>query len=401
MLQDKFILLGITGSIAAYKAAELVRLLKKADAKVQVLMTPDAERFIPALTLGTLSESEVYSTVFSEHETGSWTKHIALGISADLLVIAPATAQTIAKLAHGFCDSMLTATALAARCPVMVCPAMDHDMYEHPATQNNLSILRSYGYAVLEPEHGELASGLIGKGRLPEPAQVVAAITSVLTPKQPLLGQHLLLTAGPTREAIDPVRYISNHSTGTMGYAIAETAREMGAKVTLVTGPVSLPKPNGIEVIEITSAAEMNQAVQEKLPEATFMVAAAAVADYAPAVVASQKLKKKEEELTVALQKTPDILYNAGLKKRPDQMLVGFALETHDAEAHAQGKIARKNLDFIVLNDLTVPGAGFGTATNQVVILGKDGSRHELPLASKKEIAAGILHHLAPFLPKP
>jgi len=400
MLQDKFILVGVTGSIAAYKAAELVRLLKKAGAKVQVLMTPDAAHFIPALTLGTLSESEVYSTVFSEHETGSWTKHITLGISADLLVIAPATAQTIAKLAHGFCDSMLTATALAARCPVMVCPAMDHDMYEHPATQNNLSILRSYGYAVLEPEHGELASGLIGKGRLPEPAQVVAAITSALVPQKPLLGQHLLLTAGPTREAIDPVRYISNHSTGTMGYAIAQTAHEMGAEVTLVTGPVSLPKPNGIEVIEITSATEMNQVVQEKLPEATFMVAAAAVADYAPARVASQKLKKKEEELTIALQKTPDILYNAGLKKRPDQVLVGFALETHDAEAHAQGKIARKNLDFIVLNDLTVPGAGFGTTTNQVVILGKDGSRRELPLASKKEIAKGILEYLVPFLPK-
>ncbi len=398
MLHDVFILLGVTGSIAAYKSAELVRLLRKAGARVQVLMTPDATRFVPPLTLGTLAESEVLTTVFPENEAGSWTKHITLGLSADLLVIAPATAQTIAKLAHGFCDSMLTATALAARCPVMVCPAMDHDMYEHPATRRNLEILRGYGYTIIEPEHGALASGLVGKGRLPEPVHILEAIQAFLHPEKPLVGEHLLLTAGPTREAIDPVRYISNHSTGTMGYALARTARDWGAEVTLVTGPVALPRPAGMRVVEVTSAEEMNQAVQAHLPVATFMVAAAAVADYAPATVSVQKIKKKDEDLHLALRKTPDILYNAGLKKQPDQILVGFALETNDAETHAERKLLRKNLDFIVVNDLSIPGAGFGTDTNQVVILGRDGCRHELPLADKQSIAAGVLRFLVPFL---
>ncbi|HRK73883.1 MAG TPA: bifunctional phosphopantothenoylcysteine decarboxylase/phosphopantothenate--cysteine ligase CoaBC, partial [Rhodothermales bacterium] len=335
---------------------------------------------------------------FPENEAGSWTKHITLGLSADLLVIAPATAQTIAKLAHGFCDSMLTATALAARCPVMVCPAMDHDMYEHPATRRNLEILRGYGYTIIEPEHGALASGLVGKGRLPEPVHILEAIQAFLHPEKPLVGEHLLLTAGPTREAIDPVRYISNHSTGTMGYALARTARDWGAEVTLVTGPVALPRPAGMRVVEVTSAEEMNQAVQAHLPVATFMVAAAAVADYAPATVSVQKIKKKDEDLHLALRKTPDILYNAGLKKQPDQILVGFALETNDAETHAERKLLRKNLDFIVVNDLSIPGAGFGTDTNQVVILGRDGCRHELPLADKQSIAAGVLRFLVPFL---
>jgi len=243
-----------------------------------------------------------------------------------------------------------------------------------------------------------LASGLVGKGRLPEPVHILEAIQAFLHPEKPLVGEHLLLTAGPTREAIDPVRYISNHSTGTMGYALARTARDWGAEVTLVTGPVALPRPAGMRVVEVTSAEEMNQAVQAHLPVATFMVAAAAVADYAPATVSVQKIKKKDEDLHLALRKTPDILYNAGLKKQPDQILVGFALETNDAETHAERKLLRKNLDFIVVNDLSIPGAGFGTDTNQVVILGRDGCRHELPLADKQSIAAGVLRFLVPFL---
>lgn len=397
-LNGRRILIGISGSIAAYKMAETVRLLKKAGATVQVLMTPDATRFITPLTLGTLAESEVLTDVFPNNTDGSWTKHIHLGLNADLFLIAPATAQTIAKLANGFCDSMLTATALAARCPILVAPAMDHDMFVHPATQENLTRLRRFGYTIIEPEHGELASGLVGKGRLPEPVALLDAVTQFLHPVQPLRGKNVVITAGPTREALDPVRYLTNHSTGTMGYEMAKAAQNMGAKVTLISGPVSLPKPDGVTVVDVITADDMLKAAQTYAPAAHLMIAAAAVADYAPATVSDVKMKKKDDALSIPLRKTPDVLWHLGQQKPAHQCLVGFALETHDALAHAQSKLARKNLDYIVLNDLGIVGAGFGTTTNQVTILGRDGSRFDLSLAPKPQIARGILSYLAEHL---
>lgn len=397
-LNGRRILIGISGSIAAYKMAETVRLLKKAGATVQVLMTPDATRFITPLTLGTLAESEVLTDVFPNNTDGSWTKHIHLGLNADLFLIAPATAQTIAKLANGFCDSMLTATALAARCPILVAPAMDHDMFVHPATQENLTRLRRFGYTIIEPEHGELASGLVGKGRLPEPVALLDAVTQFLHPVQPLRSKNVVITAGPTREALDPVRYLTNHSTGTMGYEMAKAAQNMGAKVTLISGPVPLPKPDGVTVVDVITADDMLKAAQTYAPAAHLMIAAAAVADYAPATVSDVKMKKKDDALSIPLRKTPDVLWHLGQQKPAHQCLVGFALETHDALAHAQSKLARKNLDYIVLNDLGIVGAGFGTTTNQVTILGRDGSRFDLSLAPKPQIARGILSYLAEHL---
>lgn len=394
MLKNRRILLGISGSIAAYKMAETVRLLKKAGATVHILMTQEATRFITPLTLGTLAENEVMVDVFPRNETGSWTKHIHLGLSADLFLIAPATAQTLAKLAHGFCDNMLTAVALAARCPIVIAPAMDHDMYEHPATQANLQQLAAYGYDLIAPAHGELASGLVGKGRLPEPIDLVAYVTQKLHPDQPLKGQKVLLTAGPTQEAIDPVRYISNHSTGTMGYALAEVAQRLGAIVTLVSGPVHLPVPTGVTCLAVTSAAEMHAAVQAQFPQNDWFIACAAVADYTPETVATQKIKKADDDLKILLKKTPDILFHAGQQKQSGQTVVGFALETNDGYDHALGKLRRKNLDYIVLNELTNTGAGFGTSTNQVTILDKEGHRFEIALAPKKEVAQQIWRQL-------
>lgn len=394
MFRDRHIVLGVTGSIAAYKSAELVRLLKKAGAAVQVLMTTEATRFITPLTLGTLSENEVLSEVFPNNESGSWTKHIQLGLSADILLIAPATAQTIAKLANGFCDSMLTATALSARCPVVVCPAMDHDMYEHPSTQRNLRVLRDFGYFIMPPNEGALASGLIGKGRLPEPQQILDFIEPILNPIQPLKGKTVLITAGPTREPIDPVRYISNHSSGTMGYEIAKQARDWGANVILVSGVVSLPKPEGITTVDVESAQDMYEAVHQYLAQSDIIIAAAAVADYTPTSVSNIKIKKNDDELKIDLKRTPDILASIGKVKEAHQTLVGFALETNNAVEHAKGKLVRKNLDWIVLNDLSNEGAGFGAGTNRISILGKDGSQRDFPVMPKPEVAKTIWEHL-------
>lgn len=395
-LAGRRILLGISGGIAAYKMTWVVRLLKKAGADVRVVLTPDAERFVTPLTLGTLSEHEVLSTLWPEQAEGSWTKHVHLGLWPDLMVVAPATAQTLAKMAHGMCDNLLTAVLLSARCPVLACPAMDHDMYLHPATQANLALLRSRGVHVMEPGTGPLASGLVGEGRLREPEEIVAEITRLLTPKQSLAGQHVLVTAGPTREHLDPVRFISNPSTGTMGFALAAEAARRGATVTLVAGPTTLATPPGVSRKDVVSAREMLEAVLPHAKTADWVFMAAAVSDYAPADVAEHKRKKQDGPETLTFVRTPDILATLGANKSVGQRLVGFAMETEHGEAHAMDKLARKNLDAIVLNLLNEPGAGFGTGTNRVTLL-----RPAIPpvssgTAPKDAVAGWILDHLLP-----
>ncbi|MEM8600511.1 MAG: bifunctional phosphopantothenoylcysteine decarboxylase/phosphopantothenate--cysteine ligase CoaBC [Bacteroidota bacterium] len=404
-LANKRLLLGVTGSIAAYKAAELVRAFKKAGAEVQVLMTRDAARFITPLTLGTLSEREVLVEIFPENATGSWTKHVHLGLWADLFVVAPATATTLSKLAHGVCDSMLTATALSARCPLLVCPAMDHDMWLHPATQRNLRLLREDGVRILDPEHGELASGLIGQGRLPEPDAIAAHVATLLGemgngfPAQTLAGKTVLVTAGPTREPIDPVRFLSNPSTGTMGYALAAAAAARGGDVTLVSGPTALPTPAGVTRLAVTTADEMYAAAMQH-SGADLVIAAAAVADYAPAAPSAHKRKKEADptneagDVVLRLRRTPDILAALGAQKRKGQTLVGFALETQDGLANAQGKLERKRLDWIVLNYANEEGAGFGAGTNRVTLMSREGTQVALPKVDKASLARVILDGL-------
>lgn len=400
-IEGKKLLLGVSGSIAAYKSAELLRQLKKSGGDVQVLMTPDAARFIPALTLGTLSGKDVLVDVFPEGATDSWTKHINLGLWADLYIIAPATAQTIAKLAHGFCDNMLTAVALAARCPILVCPAMDHDMYVHPATQANLGILRNYGYQVLPPAHGELASGLIGQGRLPEIQDILSEISRVMNTypataalqQSSLAGRKVVVTAGPTREAIDPVRFITNHSTGTMGFKLAEAASKRGATVTLISGPSTLSAPPGVNYIPVVSAADMAEAVFQHR-DAGLIIMAAAVADYTPAAPASGKIKKKDDDLSLALKRTVDILATLGQTKKEGQILVGFALETDNLLSNAQQKLKKKNLDWIVLNSPNKAGEGFGTTTNKVTLISADGNAEAFPLLTKQQTAEAILNRI-------
>ena len=397
-LAGRKIVLGITGGIAAYKSLSVLRLLGKAGAEVQPVLTPDAERFVPRLTVGALAAREVLVDLWPGDASGSWTKHVELGVWADLIVVAPATAQTLAKLAHGFCDNLLAAVCLSARCPVMVFPAMDHDMWTHPATQANLALLRARGVVVVEPESGPLASGLIGTGRLPEPEAVVAAITGVLVAKEhpaSLAGKRVLVTAGPTREHFDPVRFLSNPSTGTMGFAVAAEAARRGADVTLVAGPVALPTPDGVRRIDIVSADDLYAAALREAEAADLVVMTAAVADYAPVERHAHKVKKEDGDQTLALRRTPDTLAELGRRKRSDQTLVGFAMETTDGEAHALGKLERKRLDFIVLNMLGEPGAGFGTTTNRVYVFGADGRRHDLPLADKAEVAARLLDVVA------
>jgi len=394
-LSGRRVVLGVTGSIAAYKAALLTRLLKTAGAEVQVLMTPDAERFVTPLTLGTLSEGEVLTEIFPENEEGSWTKHVTLGEWADLFVVAPATAQTIAKLAHGFCDSMLTATALSARCPLLVCPAMDRDMYRHAATQDNLDRLRDIGYDVMPAAHGELASGLVGQGRMPEPEAILERAVQLMgasgTSNRPLSGTDVLVTAGPTREPLDPVRVLTNPSTGTMGYALAEAAADRGASVTLVTGPTTLSPPSGVDVVDVQTAEEMHEAVQARREAADYVFMAAAVADYTPADPSASKRKKTDEDLVLHLRRTPDILKTLGEHKRQGQVLVGFALETDDALDNARRKLEEKNLDWIAVNNPTEEGAGFGPSTNRITLLRRDGATEEMPLMPKANVAEALL----------
>lgn len=395
-LAGRHILLGITGSIAAYKAAMLCRLLKTAGADVQVVMTPLAKQFITPLTMATLSKHPILVEFF-DPENGAWNSHVSLGEWADCMLIAPATANTLAKMATGVADNLLLTTYLSARCPVAVAPAMDLDMYAHAATQQNLRTLAQRGVRIIEPAEGELASGLTGKGRMAEPEDIAAYVGELLRPKRgPLAGKRMIVTAGATIEAIDPVRFISNHSSGKMGYAIAGELAARGASVTLISGRTALPTPKGVERVDVLSAAEMYEATVEAFDRADGAVMCAAVADYTPAEVSETKLKKGDGELTITLRRTRDIAAELGARKG-GRLLVGFALETHDEEAHAESKLERKHFDFIVLNSLRDAGAGFRGDTNKVTFIDRAG-HEELPLLSKREVAARIADKIEKIL---
>ncbi|MEN9331456.1 MAG: hypothetical protein RLZZ94_546 [Bacteroidota bacterium] len=390
-LSGKNILLGITGSISAYKSADLCRLLVKEGATVRVVMTPSATEFISPLTLSTLSKNTVFHTMVSEDET--WNNHVELGLWADLLLIAPASANTIAHFAIGICESLLDAVYLSARCPVMMAPAMDHDMFLHASTQDNLTILKTRGHQIVGPAQGELASGLIGEGRLVEPTDIVTEVVNFLYADLPLRGKKIIVTAGPTREAIDPVRYISNHSTGKMGIAIAKELVANGADVILVLGPVSIDIPRGVSVIPVSSASEMYKAVMDNFEDATGAVLTAAVADYTPEVTSSTKIKKSDSDMNLALVKTKDIAASVGQIKKADQFLVGFALETNDEINNAKNKLKSKNLDLIILNSLNDEGAGFGTDTNKITFISNTETT-ELPLKLKSDLAKDIVNKI-------
>lgn len=391
MLQGKKIVLGITGSIAAYKAAVLTRLLVKAGSEVKVVMTDSAKTFITPLTLSTLSKHPVLSE-FIKDENGQWNNHVELGLWADAMLIAPASANTLAKMASGRSDNLLTAVYLSARCPVFVAPAMDLDMLQHDTTRENLNRIASFGNHILDPTHGELASGLLGTGRMAEPEEIVAELESFFMHSNTLKGKHALVTAGPTYEALDPVRFIGNHSSGKMGFAIAETLAKQGATVTLVSGPTVLhtSHPN-ITVKKVVSAEEMYEACVTIFPEADITVMAAAVADYKPVTKADQKIKKKEATLTIELTKTKDIAASLGKMKRSDQVLVGFALETEQEQENALKKLEAKNFDLIVLNSLKDSGAGFGYDTNKITLIDRNHTVRSFDLKSKKEAARDIV----------
>jgi phosphopantothenoylcysteine decarboxylase/phosphopantothenate--cysteine ligase len=394
MLKGKKILLGITGSIAAYKSAILIRELKKVGAEVQVILTDAAATFITPLTLATLSEKPVLMH-FADAESGVWNSHVDLGLWADVFLIAPATANTIAKMTSGECDHLLLATYLSAKCPVFIAPAMDMDMYQHPTFIQNIQQLQSYGNHIIESTFGALASGLIGQGRMAEPEDIVVYLQQFWADAQSLKGFTALVSAGPTQEAIDPVRYISNHSTGKMGYALAEALAKRGASVILVAGPTQRHiYDNRIQVIDVLSAEEMFVAMSTHFSSASVVIFAAAVADYTPLKKEVDKIKKNEDTLTLALVKTKDIAYELGLKKQAHQVLVGFALETNNEEANAKAKMSRKNLDFMVLNSLNDLGAGFGHDTNKVTIFSKNNTSTTFPLASKKTLATDIIQYV-------
>jgi phosphopantothenoylcysteine decarboxylase/phosphopantothenate--cysteine ligase len=390
-VQGKKILLGITGSIAAYKSAVLVRLLIKRGAEVKIVMTRSAHDFVTPLTLATLSRQPVL-TEFTEGAAGVWNNHVELGLWADLMVIAPASANTLAKMAHGTCDNLLLAAYLSARCPVAVSPAMDLDMWQHPATQRNMTLLAQDGVHFIQPRFGELASGLVGVGRMAEPEEIVEAMAQLLEVSASLAGKKALVTAGPTQEAIDPVRYITNHSTGKMGYAIAEELAHAGAHVHLVSGPTCLQVHHrNITREAVTSAEEMWQACSRQFPSTDITVLSAAVADYKPVEAAQQKLKKTDAQTNLALAKTVDIAAELGKLKQPHQITVGFALETENEEANAIGKLDRKNFDLIVLNSLRDAGAGFGGDTNRIEIINRKREIQSFELKSKKAAARDLV----------
>ena len=394
-LAGRRILLGITGSIAAYKAAVLCRLLKTAGAEVRVVMTPLAKQFITPLTMATLSKNPILVEFF-DPENGAWNSHVSLGEWADCYLIAPATANTLAKMATGIADNLLLTTYLSARCPVVVAPAMDLDMYAHAATQQNLRTLAERGVRIVEPAEGELASGLTGKGRMAEPDAITAFVGELLTEKKKTLcGKRLIVTAGATIESIDPVRFISNHSSGKMGYAIAGELAARGAAVTLVSGRTALATPPGVERVGVLSADEMYEAAVRAFDEADGAVMCAAVADYTPAEVSETKIKKGDGELFIRPRRTRGIAAELGARKG-GRLLVGFALETHDEEAHAESKLERKKFDFIVLNSLRDAGAGFRGDTNKVTFIDRAG-HEELPLLSKREVAARIADRIERF----
>jgi phosphopantothenoylcysteine decarboxylase / phosphopantothenate---cysteine ligase len=393
VLSGKKIILGVSGGIAAYKTASLVRLFIKAGAHVQVIMTPASKDFVTPLTLSTLSKKPVHSTFYNEEdENAQWNNHVELGLWADLMIIAPATANTLSKMVNGNCDNLLIATYLSAKCPVYFAPAMDLDMYKHHSTIASFTALKQYGNTIIPAESGELASGLSGEGRMAEPENIIAFLEADLLSKLPLKGKKILITAGPTYEAIDPVRFIGNHASGKMGFDIANEAANLGAEVILVSGPTHLKiKNNSIKAINVFSAEEMYTACHEYFNYVDVAIAAAAVADYRPKNVALQKIKKSESSFSIELEKTKDILASLGEIKK-NQFLIGFALETENEIENAKLKIQKKNLDLIVLNSLQDEGAGFGKPTNKITFIDKNFSIEPMELKSKEEVAIDILN---------
>jgi len=394
VLKGKKILLGITGSIAAYKAAFIIRQLVKQEAEVKIILTKSGGEFITPLTLATLSKNPVISE-FVKDESGLWNNHVELGIWADLMVIAPATANTIAKMANGLCDNLLLATYLSAKCPVMVAPAMDLDMYSHPSTQENIIRIKMFKNQVIDPDHGELASGLVGTGRMAEPEVIVQNIEAFFSEKKRLKNKRVLINAGPTYEAIDPVRFIGNHSSGKMGYALAKNIANMGAEVELVSGPshLRIDHPN-IHLTNVTSAQEMYEACSDIFPTVDIAILAAAVADYAPADIEVHKIKKRNGSMVIELLKTVDIAAELGRVKSESQFLIGFALETEKEIENATVKLKAKNFDMIVLNSLQDEGAGFGYDTNKISVLHKDLTIKDFELKSKDEVANDIIEEM-------
>lgn len=400
MLENKKILLGICGSIAAYKAATLVRLLVKAGAEVQVVMTPDATNFITPLTLSTLSKRPVFVEYFAP-ETGEWNNHVELGLWGDLFLIAPASANTMAKMANGLCDNLLTAVYLSAKCPVYFAPAMDLDMWKHESTMENVERMQSFGNVLIKPGTGELASGLHGEGRMAEPEEIVAFLESDIKSKLPLAGQKVMVTAGPTYEAIDPVRFIGNHSSGKMGFAIADALASLGADVVLVAGPTAqVSKQCSVKRVDVVSAADMLAACEQYYSQVKACIMSAAVADYTPVNVSDKKIKKQGDNLGIELKATTDILKTLGSKKRDNQILAGFALETNDEEENAIKKLKAKNLDFIVLNSLNDTGAGFKGDTNKITIIDRDLQKTTYGLKTKGEVARDICDKLIELIQK-
>ena len=401
MLKGKHILIGVTGGIAAYKTATIIRLLVKEGAEVKVLMTDHAKEFITPLTLATLSKNPVLTEFFNTGN-GDWNSHVDLGIWADLFLIAPATANTIAKMATGIADNLLLTTYLSARCPVFLAPSMDLDMLSHPATTINIETLKAFGNSILEPSSGELASGLTGKGRMAEPDEIVKEINNFFTKKKiykPLKGKRILINAGPTREPIDPVRFISNYSSGKMGIALADAAAGYGADVELVLGPVNLiPENSSIKIIDVTTAESMADECLSRFPDCDIAILAAAVADFTPEEVKKSKIKKNNKELLLRLKPTTDIAVTLGKTKKPSQILAGFALETDDEIDNAKGKLLKKNLDLIVLNSLKECGAGFGYDTNKITIIDKYNNIDKFELKSKEEAAKDILNKIVSLI---
>ena len=391
-LKDKTIELCVTGGIAAYKAADLVSRLKKQQAEVFVIMTKSACEFITPMTLEVLSGNRVVTDMFSRDFPWE-VEHISLAARADVFVIAPCTANVLGKAAHGIADDMVTTTLLATRAPLVIAPAMNTNMYENPVVQQNMRILANRGAHFVEPASGRLACGAVGRGKLADPADICEAILDAAAVRD-LAGLRVLVTAGPTQEALDPVRFLSNHSTGKMGYAIAEAARRRGAEVTLVTGPTALPAPVGVRTVPVVSAREMYDAVLAALPEQDFVIKAAAVGDYRPAEAAPDKLKKKNADMTLTLVRNPDILKAVGERKRPGQIVCGFSMETRDLLENSAAKLESKNCDFMIANNLKTAGAGFGTDTNVVTVLRRGAVPEQLPIQSKATLADGILDRL-------
>ena len=393
-MQGKHIVLGITGSIAAYKAAYLVRGFIKKGAEVKIIMTENAKQFITPLTMATLSQNPI-AVEFFDPTNGEWHSHVKLGLWTDVFLVAPATANTLGKMANGIADNLLTTTFLSAKCPTVVVPAMDVDMYSHPAMRNNLNALRNMGVGILEPETGELASGLLGKGRMPEPETILEYMESFFNKEQSMSKKKVLITAGPTYEKIDPVRFIGNYSSGKMGYALADECAKQGAEICLISGPVSIkPTQNNIKVISVESANEMYTAAIEQFQQADIAILCAAVADFTPENKADNKIKRGKDGLTLNLIPTQDIAAELGKSKKSNQILVGFALETNNETAHAIDKLKRKNLDFIVLNSLNDEKSCFGYDTNKVCIIDKEGGINNFPLKNKQEVAKDIINKI-------